>query len=89
VSLEKRTTFRGARSEVAESSSESVAPAAPDAEFFRLGSSRRMPRCSFVENEDDCERPVVMLRFERGVDGVVLVSVDNDAFDSDGVSEFE
>ena len=89
ASLENRTILRGVSSELAESSSDSVA-ATLEAEFFRIGSRSRIPRCSLDENVDcDMERFVRVLRFDRGVDGAVLVNVVNDALESEGVNRFE
>lgn len=85
---EKRTTFLGVGSDVAESSSDNVVPLA--AEFFHVGRSSRMPRCSFENDTPPIERDDVdALRFDRGVDGAVDVRVDNDAFEPDGVSGVE
>lgn len=79
---EKRTALRGVSPDEAEPSDIVVTL---DAEFFLLGRSKRMPRCSFEEKtERDIE--VDALLFERGVLGAVDVSVDSDAFESDGVS---
>lgn len=47
-----------------------------------------MPRWSFDENTER-EVDVDALRFERGVLGAVDVSVDSDAFESEGVSGFD
>lgn len=79
---EKRTTFRGVSSEDAESASEML-----DTEFFRVGRSSFIPSCR-RDASDDCVTDGAMdeLRCERGVDGAVdVVSVDSDAFESDGV----
>lgn len=73
---------------MAESSSDNVVPLA--AEFFHVGRSSRMPRCSFENDTPPTERDDVdALRFDRGVDGAVDVRVDNDAFEPDGVSGVE
>lgn len=47
-----------------------------------------MPRCSFDEKTER-EVEVDALRLERGVLGAVDVSVESDAFESDGVSGFD
>ena len=83
---ENRTTFRGVSSDEAESSSECVVGVG--AKFF-LGSSSRMPNWSFEKDMLSDRVDVEALRFDLGVDGVVDVNVDSDAFESDGVSVLE
>ena len=86
--VEKRTTFRRVRSELAESSSDDIVPVVSDTdeevEFFRLGrSSLDILRCNRVEK---CAMEALTLLFERGVDGAVdVVTVDSDTLESDGV----